>query len=154
MWELTADNALDYLREHGRLTDAPARVEVLAGGVSNVVLRVEQGDRRFVLKQSRPRLRTKEAWFSDLERIYREQDVMEVLTPLLPAGSIPAVLFADRPRYVLAMEHAPITAQGWKGQLLSGIVDCGTAERAGRLLGRIHDSTADKPDLRDRLGER
>src|SRR5215475_13982308 len=108
MWELTADNALDYLREHGRLTSAPARGEVLAGGVSNVVLRVEQGDRRFVLKQSRPQLRTKEAWFSDLDRVYREQEVMEALHPLLPSGSIPAVLFAVRPRYVLAMEHAPL----------------------------------------------
>jgi 5-methylthioribose kinase len=154
MWELTADNALDYLREQGRLSDAPARVEVLAGGVSNVVLRVEQGGRRFVLKQSRPRLRTKEAWFSDVERVYREQDVMEVLSPLLPPGAIPAALFADRPRFVLAMEHAPLEAQAWKGQLLAGQVECYTAERAGRLLGRIHDRTAGNPELLDRLGDR
>lgn len=154
MWELTADNALDYLREQGRLDGSPAQVEVLAGGVSNVVLRVEQGGRRFVLKQSRPRLRTKEAWFSDVERVYREQDVMEVLSPLLPPGSIPAVLFADRPRFVLAMEHAPLEAQPWKGQLLAGLVDCATAERAGRLLGLIHDRTAGRPELRGRLGDR
>ena len=67
-----------------------------AGGVSNVVLNVEQGDRRLVLKHSRPQLRTREAWFSDIERIWREQEVMEVLHPLLPAGSVPAVLFVER----------------------------------------------------------
>jgi aminoglycoside phosphotransferase (APT) family kinase protein len=154
MWELTAGNALDYLREQGRLAEGPARVEVLAGGVSNVVLRVEQGGRRFVLKQSRPQLRTREAWFSDVARVYREQDVMEVLSPLLPPGAIPAVLFADRPRYLLAMEHAPLEARVWKAQLLAGAVDCSTAERAGRLLGMIHDRTANKPELRDRLSER
>src|SRR5262245_19477197 len=120
MWELTADHALDYLRQQGRLDGSSARVEVLAGGVSGVVLRVERGGRRFVLKQSRPQLRTREAWFSDVARIYREQDVMEVLSPLLPPGAIPAVVFADRPCYVLAMEHAPLDAQVWKGQLLAG----------------------------------
>src|SRR5262245_15479729 len=154
MWELTADNALDYLRGQGRLGGGPARVEALAGGVSNVVLRVEQTGRRFVLKQSRPQLRTREAWFSDLARVYREQDVMEILAPLLPPGAIPAVLFADRPRYVLAMEHAPLEAQVWKAHLLAGVVSCATAERAGRLLGMIHDRTANRPELRDLLGER
>lgn len=141
MWELTRDNALAYLREQGRLDDSPASVEVLAGGVSNVVLRVEQGDRRFVLKQSRPQLRTKAAWFSDVDRVYREQAVMEALQPLLPAGSIPAVLFADRDRYLFAMEHAPLDAVVWKAELLAGRLDLVTAERAGRLLGQIHQRT-------------
>ena len=151
---MTTDNALEYLREQGRIDGTPARAEWLAGGVSNVVLRVEQGDRRFVLKQSRPQLRTREAWYSDIDRVYREQDVMEVLSPRLPPGSIPAVLFADRPRHVLAMEHAPIESEVWKARLLAGEVDVATAERAGRLLGVLHDSTANDEDLRGRLGER
>src|SRR5258707_863245 len=41
MWELTADNAPDYLRENGWLAPGPARAEVLAGGVSNLELRVD-----------------------------------------------------------------------------------------------------------------
>ena len=54
--EITPDNALDYLRSTGRLGAGPARVEALGWGVSNVVLRVETPERRFVLKQSRPQL--------------------------------------------------------------------------------------------------
>jgi 5-methylthioribose kinase len=150
MWELTADNALDYLRGQGWLAPGPARVEVLAGGVSNAVLRVEQHGRRMVVKQSRPQLRTRDEWFSDLERIHREQEVMELLGPLLPEGVVPKVLFADRPRHVLVMEHAPLDSRSWKEQLLAGEIDRNTAAQAGRILGTIHARTAEQ---RDRLAD-
>src|SRR5437762_1068107 len=128
-WELTADNALAFLRERGWVT-GPARVSVLAGGVSNLVLRVEADQGPFVLKQSRPQLRTKAEWFSDSERIYREQEVMEALAPLLPPGVVPRVRHADRERYVFAMDHAPEGARPWKDLLLRGETDATVAELA------------------------
>ncbi len=140
MWELNADNALDYLRGQGWLRPGAARVEVLAGGVSNAVLRVEQEGRRLVVKQSRPQLRTRDEWFSDLDRIYREQEVMELLAPHLRC--VPRVLFADRSRHVLVMEHAPEGARPWKELLLAGQVDLATADEAGRILATIHAVTA------------
>src|SRR6266516_4345151 len=103
MLELTPENALDYLRDRGWISPGAARIECLSGGVSNAVLRVEQGVRLFVVKQSRPQLRTRDAWFSDVKRVYREQEVMQALRPLLPAGVVPEVLFADRPNFVFAM---------------------------------------------------
>lgn len=145
MRQLSAENVLDYLRETGRLV-GPARAELLAGGVSNLVLRVTTPDRAFVLKQSRPQLRTKAAWFSDPERVYREQEVMEALAPLLPAGTVPAVLFSDRPHYLFAMEHAPGGARVWKELLLAGTVDPPLGERAGVVLGRLHEATGRDPD--------
>src|SRR5947209_790799 len=75
--------------------------------------------RRFVLKQSRPQLRTRDPWFSDLARIYREQEVMQALQQYLP-GVVPQVLFVDRPNFVYAMNHAPLEAEVWKGKLLNG----------------------------------
>ena len=72
-----------------------------------MVLRVETPQRWFVLKQSRPQLRTRDAWFSDLERVYRKEEVMRVLEPLLPPLTVPRVLFSDRENYVFAMSHAP-----------------------------------------------
>jgi len=142
MLELTVDNALDYLRTQGVLGPEPARVEMLGGGVSNVVLRVATAERVLVLKQSRPRLRTRDAWFSDLERVYREQEVMELLYPLLPPHTVPEVLFADRANYVFAMSPAPAGATPWKDALLSGRTDAAVAERAGRVLGLLHQATA------------
>ncbi|HEY7326503.1 MAG TPA: phosphotransferase [Gemmataceae bacterium] len=142
MIELTVDNAAEYLHQRGWIADGPASFELLGGGVSNVVLRVETADLLCVLKQSRPQLRTRDAWFSDLERVYREQEVMQTLAPLLPPHTVPEVRFVDRANYVFVMSHAPRGAKVWKQQLLAGDIDLALGEHAGRILGRIHESTA------------
>src|SRR5438105_4651841 len=99
MVEITEHNVLDYLRDSGRISPGPATVELLGGGVSNLVVRVATSEATLVLKQSRPQLRTRDAWFSDLERIYREHEVMQALHALLPIGTVPQVLFVDRPNF-------------------------------------------------------
>lgn len=142
MLELTADNVLDYLYDRGWVISGPPQVEMLGGGVSNVVLRVQAPEQTFILKQSRPQLRTRDAWFSDLDRIYREQEVMEVLHPLLPEPTVPRVLFSDRPNYLFAMSPAPTDSQVWKEQLLRGEVAQAMGGRAGWILGRMHEVTA------------
>jgi aminoglycoside phosphotransferase (APT) family kinase protein len=142
MLELTAANAVDYLRDRGWVGPGPVAVEPMDGGVSNAVLRVRTPEGLFVLKQSRPQLRTRDAWFSDLDRVYREQEVMQALGPRLPPGVVPEVLFADRPNFVFAMSHAPAGAVVWKAELLAGRVDMQRGEQAGRVLGRMHEATA------------
>src|SRR5262249_19670536 len=144
--ELTRENVADYLRERGWVGPEDVRALELSGGVSNVVLRVEAGGRLLVVKQSRPKLRTKEDWFGDLDRVFREQEVMEVLHPLLPAGVVPRVLHSDRERYVFAMEHAPEPSRVWKELLLRGQADDSIALQAGRILGRIHEETGRCPE--------
>jgi 5-methylthioribose kinase len=141
MLELTAENASEYLRKQGWISTS-AQVETLAWGVSNVVLRVVTPQWTFVLKQSRPQLRTRDPWFSDLERVYREQEVMQVLRPLLPELTVPEILFVDRGNYVFAMSHAPAGSRVWKETLLSGITDLAVAEHAGLVLGLMHEVTA------------
>lgn len=153
MHELTPDNAADYLRERGWIGPDPVRIEPMSGGVSNLVLRVETADRVFVLKQSRPQLRTRDAWFSDIDRVEREQEVMEVLYPLLPEPTVPCVLFSDRANYVFAMSHAPAGSRVWKQMLLDGEVDFAVAERAGMILGHIHETTATRPALVERFAD-
>jgi 5-methylthioribose kinase len=154
MLELTAANALDYLRRSGRLGPGPARVEALSGGVSNAVLRVETSEGRFVLKQSRPQLRTRDAWFSDLDRVWREMEVMQALGPLLPPGVVPEVLFCDRENFVFAMSHAPEPADVWKAQLLAGEVNLAFGEQVGRVLGLLHETTHDRPALTEPFADR
>jgi 5-methylthioribose kinase len=153
MRELTTDNALAYLTEKGWIGPGPARIELLGGGVSNVVLRVESAQQTFILKQSRPQLRTRDAWFSDLERVYREQEVMRVLEPLLPPLTVPKVLFGDRDNYVFAMTQAPAEARSWKDLLLQGDTDTAVAERVGAVLGRMHDATGRRPHLVEGFGD-
>jgi 5-methylthioribose kinase len=153
MLELTAENAEAYLRDRAWVGAEPIRVELLSGGVSNAVLRVATPERLLVLKQSRPQLRTKDAWFSDLERVYREQEVMEFLQPLLPAPAVPEVLFSDRANYVFAMSHAPLEAVPWKSELLAGTIDLALGEKAGRILGQMHEATANHADFARRFSD-
>lgn len=153
MLELTTDNALDYLWARGWIRGEGARVESLGWGISNLLLRITTPERTFVLKQSRPQLRTRDPWLSDLDRIYREQEVMQVLCALLPEPTVPQVLFSDRANFVFAMSHAPLGSQVWKETLLAGQVDLSVAERAGQILGRIHEATAHDTSLVERFAD-
>jgi 5-methylthioribose kinase len=154
MLELTADNAVAYLREHGRIGPGPARAEPLGGGVSNAVLRIETPEGLFVLKQSRPQLRTRDAWFSDVDRVWREMEVMQALGPRLPPGTVPEVLFCDRANFVFAMAHAPAESRVWKADLLAGHVDLARGLETGRVLGRMHEATAREPALVEPFADR
>jgi 5-methylthioribose kinase len=154
MLELTADNAIAYLRQQGRIGPGPARAEPLGGGVSNAVLRIETPEMLFVLKQSRPQLRTRDAWFSDVDRVWREMEVMQVLGSRLPPGAVPAVLFCDRANFVFAMSHAPVESRVWKAQLLAGEVDLNLGTLTGRVLGRMHEVTARERTLVEPFADR
>jgi len=156
MLELDPHNTVAYLHDRGWLDrKKAARVELLAWGVSNAVLRVtpETGE-AFVIKQSRSQLRTRDPWFSRLDRIWREVDVMRLLQPLLPAGVVPRVVFEHRPDYVFAMEAAPAEHLVWKQLLLDGHAERRIASELGRYLAAIHRQTAERPDLQSRFGDR
>jgi 5-methylthioribose kinase len=156
MLAIEPDNLVEYLHAHGYLgRGVAARAELLAWGVSNAVLRVtpEIGE-AFVVKQSREKLRTKADWFSRLDRIWREVDVMRVVQPLLPDGVVPRVLFEDRENYLFGMEAAPADHHVWKQLLLEGQADASVAERLGTYLAAIHAQTARRTDLAERFGNR
>jgi 5-methylthioribose kinase len=155
MLEISSENAADYLRDHG-LPGAGVETQVtpLAWGVSNVVLRVTPtAGEPFVLKQSRAQLRTHDPWFSRLDRIWREADVMRVLQPLLPRKVVPRVLFEDRDNYLFLMEAAPAKHVVWKQRLLEGKANPRVAEFLGRCLSTMHRETAFRPELKQRFGD-
>ncbi len=138
--ELTAANALDYLAGRGITVSAP-RVSELGGGVSNTVLLVESAGSRFVLKQALPKLRVEEEWFAARDRIFREAAALQKLAEVLPAGSLPCVLFQDRENFAYAMSAASPSAVCWKDQLLRGEINPETARQAGALLARMVSAT-------------
>ncbi|MDA0833779.1 MAG: aminoglycoside phosphotransferase family protein [Planctomycetota bacterium] len=154
--EFDETNIRDYLVSRGILADATrATATALAWGVSNVVIRIDSLDRPdFVVKQSRPQLRTKADWFSRPDRIFREVDVMRALSSRLPPGTIPQIEFEDRSQYLFAMEAVPADHRVWKGELLAGTIDLSLAEHLGAILAEIHQSTAGCQNLREQLGNR
>ncbi len=153
MREVTPENAADYLRQTGRVpVDRAIEARAMGWGVSNVVLRIDvAGEPPLVLKQAREKLRTKALWLSRLDRIWNERDAMELLGTVLPAGTVPRVLFADEENYLFAMTCAPDDSVVWKESLLAGQVDLGVARLAGQTLGAIHAATRDHPSLAGRL---
>jgi 5-methylthioribose kinase len=140
---LDADNMADYLRSAGRIDpQAKVKVELLSGGVSNAVLRVEpDGGDPFVIKQAREKLRTEAPWFSRLDRIWRETAVISAVHPLLPTGAVPRILFEDRENYLFAMEAVDSRHVVWKKELLDGRIRPEVPVRLAEYLAAIHRET-------------
>lgn len=163
MFEVSAENAREYFGGEGaavwkRLNcdshDLEGMsAEELAWGVSNVVIRVELSDQSFVLKQSRKQLRTNIDWFSQLERIWREVDVLRTLESVLPTGAVPSVLAEDRENFLFVMEAVEKDHRVWKAELLEGRFDSSVAKVLGQRLATIHRDTSDREDLRDQLSD-
>ncbi len=162
--------AEDYLRDTRRIgADEPVRVRELAGGVSNMVLLVERPQRpgdEFVLKQARGQLRTKHAWFSSVERNWREAEVLTICAELLESAGrqaaanaelvalTPRIMFEDRENYLFGMTAAPRPNTVWKEDLLAGRADPRIAAACGRLLARLHAGSWLDPALAERIGDR
>ncbi|WP_165227119.1 phosphotransferase family protein [Aquisphaera insulae] len=158
MRELTEDNAADYLREAGRVPEGvDIRVRELAGGVSNVVLRVDfdpaAGHPPIVVKQCRERLRVAMEWRARLDRIWAEHAALGLLATVLPDGMVPALLFEDRDEYLFAMSCAPDDSATWKSHLMAGRVDEAIADALGTILAQIHLLAPARPALRESLAD-
>lgn len=153
--ELNPESLPNYLRSKGLISpDDLVEVEELGGGVSNVVLRWSCSGRSGVVKQSRPRLRVKEEWLSDVRRILNERDAIALLESRLASGSTPTVTFSDDEALAFGMVAAPEDALLWKEELLKGRLELERARQAGRLLRAIHDCTRDDPTLATRFKAR
>jgi len=179
MWALTEANAVDYLRQSGRLPTGEVMVKSLTGGVASTVLmifEVEAGDfigtdlrspaqikrgipdlrsragRCYVLKQPEAQFRTAAEWKVDTDRLWVERDCMQLLNDILPAGSLPQPLWWDEANNILAMTAAPSDAIIWKKLLLDGICPRQAAEEAGLILAMLHTSTTQRPELLSRYG--
>lgn len=181
MQEITADNAAEYLRAAGRaLPHDRIEVRELTGGVSNVVLYIQQGEAAFVLKQARPQLRVAQPWYCPVERSWRELAMLRaceaILTRDSPGGEstagvsagaaneiiarTPAVLWEDRENFAFAMEAAPANHVVWKQILLAGggnqrfaAANVPIAAACGKLLSRIHRASWRDEALRAQFGD-
>ena len=161
MFEVDASNVLEYFADAGRPqweqlglgADelAKSTAAELAWGVSNIVIRVDTPVRSFVVKQSREQLRTEIDWFSQLDRIWREVDVLQTLESLLPAGAVPRVLSEDRDNYLFTMEAIDANHRVWKADLLEGVFDSSIAEMLAGHLATIHRGSTGNAEIAERM---
>ena len=150
---LDARTAVTMLAARGLVT-ARARAQVLGGGISNIVVLVEEGKRRIVVKQSLPRLRVRDRWLADRDRIVREWRAMRELCRVLPRGRLPALLYLDAGNFLYAMNADGPGGLDWKSHLLAGRCDSRIARRAGATLGLMVRGTWCDKRLESAFGDR
>ncbi len=114
----------------------------LSGGVSCSVFKIVLGDKRWVIKQALEKLEVAADWFSDIERIHREHEVMEALFPLMPKGSVPKVVHVDYNNHIYLMSCAEDNALTWKEHLMNGNFDEKLAIEAGGMLKQLHECSS------------
>ncbi|HMD55805.1 MAG TPA: phosphotransferase, partial [Phycisphaerae bacterium] len=107
----------------------------------------------FVIKQPLEKFRTAAQWLVDRDRIWVERDALQMLSKIVPAGSIPEVHWSDEENYILAVSAAPAGALNWKSELLAGRVDKNCTEAAARFLATMHAGTTGQNAFAERFGE-
>ena len=151
---LTVESVGGYLRERGV---APEGMDIsameLAGGISNVVLRVDFDGRSVVVKQALAQLRVADVWEFDPKRILVECTCMEVLGSILRDGDVPTVLDIDRDALTLVMSCAPTGGVNWKEALLRGDVDPLAVRLVAEQLARVHREAQAMPGLAARFAD-
>ena len=143
------EEVLAFLRQH-RLAgaDEVPRSEVLAGGVSSDIWRVDlkAGPRvgPIVVKRALARLRVAQLWEAPVERNRYERRWLETANAIIP-GVAPKVIAGDDAGY-FAMEYLPAYPV-WKAELRAGHADPAFAADVGRKLCAIHDATSRRADI-------
>ena len=150
-----SDALLRYLRENGHISaDETPDLECLSGGVSNrTVLVRREGGADFVVKQALEKLRVAVDWRSDPCRSGREAFGLKWLTRLVPAGTVPRLLFEDPENHLLAMQAVPEPHRNWKSVLLSGEIDDNLVIEFGSLLGGIHSRALESNEALSQIFE-
>lgn len=146
---LSADTVGDYLLKRKLIRSQPDSVDVLAGGISNIVLAVRSGATRVAVKQSLERLVVSEEWLAPVERAISEATAMLLLREVTPEA-IPMVVAQDEANHTIVIELAPDNWTDWKSQLMRGVIDTAVASRLGVTLAAWHSATYGA-DLADRF---
>ena len=131
-----------YLNQEGLINgNDNALVEHLSGGVSCRVWKISVNNDRWVIKQALEKLDVKADWFSDVERIHREHEVMKQLELVIPDCNIPKILHVDYINHIYLMTCAEEGVQTWKDLLMNGIFNPDTAKSAADILSQIHSQS-------------
>lgn len=125
---------LKYIGKTGNNGDF--KIELLTGGVSNkTVLLTWQNGNQWVVKQALDKLRVREDWFCDENRILTEYDGFRWFSKVLPEGTVPQVVFFDKEHHVLCMTAVPQPHENLRAMILAGNIKPELFKRLGSLLG-------------------
>ena len=105
---LTEETVIPYLLAKGIVTESDhPEVEILTGGVSNVVLAISTSTQKLVLKQALAELKVAEKWEADQRRAIVEANAISLFHRLSPQ-QVPNLVFLDSERFILILERVPL----------------------------------------------
>ena len=142
------ETMLQSLHRHGLLDDpGNASFEILTGGVSSDIWKVDNGAGVYCVKRALSKLKVEADWFAPVERNRFEVAWYRIANKLAP-GLAPQILAHDDSAMLFAMTYLdPAEYKLWKSELRDGRADTGQAALVGTLLGRIHAGSADNSDI-------
>jgi len=136
---LTEETVVAYLIEKEVISATDfAEVEVLTGGVSNVVLAITTADKKLVLKQALAELKVAEKWEADQRRAIVEANAIALFHKLSP-DQVPNLVFLDPERFILILDRVPVGSTVWKTDLLDGVINPYVAGVLGTTLAKWHN---------------
>ena len=132
--------------------DVPRQLTPLTGGVSSDIWRVDVADgRTLCVKRALAKLKVAADWQAPVSRNAYEWAWIEFAGGVVPQA-VPQPLAHDESLGMFAMGYLdPASHPVWKQQLLAGRVDARLAGEVGRLVGRLHQASAHRPDLAQRF---
>jgi len=123
----------------------------LEGGVSSDIFRADLPGGPVCVKRALPRLKVAADWQAPVQRNRYEVAWMRTAASIVP-DAVPAILGDDEAGGAFAMAWLPPDRYPvWKALLRDGTIAPSTAGDVGRVLGRIHAATADRPDIASRF---
>ena len=130
---------------------SPIAVQALTGGVSSSIFRLELESGVFCVKQALPKLKVASDWRAPIERVFAEIDWIQTVAKWLPEN-VPEIIATDAASGSFVMRFLdPADWPNWKSELLAQRIDRQVAGTIGNVLGRIHQSSALRPELAERF---
>jgi len=121
--------------------------QLLTGGVSCEVWKVDLPGRALCVKRALPRLRVASEWLAPVSRNAFEWRWLEFAREHVPAA-VPQPLAHDERRALFAMSYLPADSHPvWKERLMAGEVDPGFAGQVGSILAQLHNASAGRGDV-------
>jgi len=150
---LNQNTVVKYLIDNEVISqNESAEVEVLTGGVSNVVLAITTASKKLVLKQALAELAVSEKWEADQRRAIVEADAIKLFHRLSPT-QVPNLVFLDPVRFVLVLERVPVGSTVWKSDLLAGVIDPDVGATLGNTLATWHNYGESEPGIKSKFME-
>lgn len=143
-----------YLVEKGIVREGEQfNTRYCGGGVSCTVCLVTAADRQLIVKQGLQKLKVKETWLCDPNRMDIEQESNRIYHEISP-DCAPEVYGYDSDNYIYWREAVPDSWRMWKADLLEGTLDFAAADKVIKTMAAVHGICAEREDVRERFKDK